>query len=181
MLGNLLGNSLCAVIEFAEAILIGKSGIANPFRQMFAKRFYNREDDATLADGIALNKVELSIGMRIVLCVQAIEVECPQEDSTLEPLFWQVTEINACRVALVLDVEAELVAYYLLCSKVIDILHHQAPSRQVGTSRSAFQQFYEECLRVVRKVACKLTHLIGCAHIGVFVGNGENVVHLQSA
>ena len=82
---------------------------------------------------------------------------------------------------MVFDVEAELVGHHSLRAQVVDVLHHQSPGRQDGASGSAFQHFDEERFRVVCDVACEFTHLIGCAHIGVFVGNGQDVVHLQSA
>ena len=94
VLGNLLRYSFCAVIEFAEAVFVGQNGVVNPFRQVFAEGFCNREDDASLADSIAFHEVELTIGMRIVLCVEAVQVEGSQQYGALELLFWQITEID---------------------------------------------------------------------------------------
>ena len=102
--GNLLRNGLCAVIEFTEAILVGQDRVVNPFCQMFTERLCNWEDDAALIDGVAFHEVELPIGMRIVLCVEAVEVESSEEDGVLELLFGQIAEIDAGGVALVLDV-----------------------------------------------------------------------------
>ncbi len=134
VLGDLFCYGFGAVVEFTEAVFVGQGWVSNPFCEVFAKGFCYGEDDATFVDGVAFHEVELSVGMWVVLSVESVQVEGSQEDGVLEAFFWQVAEIDACRVALVFDVESELVGHHFLCAEVIDVLHHQSPCGQVGAS-----------------------------------------------
>ena len=181
VLGDLFGDGLRAVVELAEAILPSQRGVAYPLCQVFAEGFGHGEDDASLADGQSLHEVELSVGVFVVLGVEPVQVERPEQDGVLQLLFGQIGEVDASRVALVFDVESELVGHHLLCAQVVDVLHHQSPCGKLWAACGAFQEFDEECLRVVGEVGGEFAHLVGGAHVGVFEGDGQDVVHLQRA
>ena len=75
-LGILFGNGLCRIVELVEAIFI--SQITHTFRlqiiaQVITKRLSSWQEDATVAYGITANEVELSVGMRLHVGIQAVQ------------------------------------------------------------------------------------------------------------
>ena len=110
LLGNLLGHGLGGVVECVEAVLVGDGVVAYPLPEVVAEGFCHGEDDASLADGVALDVVELSVGVGAVVVVQAVEVHGAQQGCGFELCLREVGLIDACGVVLVLDVEAELLS-----------------------------------------------------------------------
>ena len=179
MFGNLPCRRLGAVIEFGEAVLLRQPAVPNPLGQVLAEGFCHGEDDASLAYGVVLHVVELSVGVGVVLGIQTVQVHGLEQRRALEGRFGQVGQIHARGVALVLDVQAELLARRAGGSDGVDVLHHQSPVGQLRTARGALQQLDVESLGVVRQVAGELTHLVGHASVGIFVGHGQYLIGLQ--
>ena len=147
--------------------------------QVFAKGLSGRHEDATVADGVALHKVELSITVGLHVGIQAVQSHHLQQRRRLQLLLGQIGQIGTCGVALVFDVHAEL---FFLDGRgqIIDVLHHQAPVGLHRTVLGVLQGLHEEALVGLRQVGRELTHLIGLSAIGVFVGHSQHLVGLQS-
>ena len=102
--------------------------------------------------------------MCLVVIVEAVGTEHLYDGLALHLRFGDIGEVYACRIALELDVEAELVALYRR-SQIVDVLHHEAP-------------VHEQRLRSVGVVGGKLAHLIGHAAVCVLIGNCKHLVGL---
>ena len=178
VLGNLFGNGLGAVIQFREAIFVGYRIIANPFAKMASERFRYGENDASAADGVSFDVVKLSVAVQVVVGVQTVQLHGTQQGSVLQLFLGDVGQIHARAVALILDVQAEFLAAHAAGAQVVDVLHHQFPTGRLGTAGGALQQLNEKRFRIVAEVGRKFTHLIGGAAIGVFIGDGQNVIRL---
>ena len=146
---------------------------------MLTERLCHGEIDASLADGVVLHEVELTVRVGSVVIVQTVEVHGLQQGGALQLLFGQVGDIDTAGVALVLDVQLEFLLRNAGGSQAIYVLHHQSPCGQTGTAAGRFQQFHVEGRCVVSQVAAELTHLVGHATVSVFVGNTQYVVGLQ--
>ena len=181
-LGNLLGNGLRGVVELCESIF-GSSGGRDPFThkivvEIAAERLSGREKDAAIADSVALDEVEVAVGVSFVVIVKAVSTEYLDERLALHLRLWDIGEIDSSGVALVFHVKAELVFLYG-GSQVVDVLHHQRPVALRGIVAGVLKRFDEERLGSVCDVAGELTNLIGASAVGIFVGDGEHLVSLQ--
>ena len=179
---NLLGNGLCGVVEFGESIFRGCGG-RDTFAdkiviEITAERLCGREEDTAVADGVALDKVEIAVGVSLVVIVKAVSTEYLDERLALHLRLWDIGEIDTGGVALVLYVKAELVFLYR-GSQVVDVFHHQRPVALRGIVAGVLERFDEESLGGISNIAGKLTDLIGSSTIGVLVGDGEHLVGLQ--
>ena len=182
LLGVLLGHGLGRVIELVEAVLVGQLAHALLLEiaaQIVAEGFGRGQKDAAVGDGVALYEVELSVGVGLHVGVEAVQAHHLEQRRRLELLLGQVGQIGAGGVALVLDVHAEL----LLLDRrgqVVDVLHHQVPVALRRAARRVLQRLDEEALLRLRDVGGELTHLVGLSAVGIFEGDGQHLVGLQS-
>ena len=144
VLGNLFGNGLGAVIQFREAIFVGYCVIANPFAKMASERFRHRKNDASAADGESFNIVELAVAVQVVVGVQTVQLHGTQQGGVLQLFLGDIGQIHARAVALILDVQTELLAAHAAGAQVVDVLHHQFPAGRFGASGGALQQLHEK-------------------------------------
>ena len=79
---------------------------------------------------------------------------------------------------MILDVQAEFLAAHAAGAQVVDVLHHQFPTGRLGTAGGALEQFDEKGFRIVAQVGRKFTYLIGCAAVGIFIGDSQDVIRL---
>ena len=81
---------------------------------MGAKGFDDGEEDAPVAgvDGVALHEVEVAVGVGFVVGVEAVEVHDLEECLAGDVAFLDAVDVGADGVALVDDVELELVFLY---------------------------------------------------------------------
>ena len=107
LLGNLFGDGLCRVIQGVEAVFVGDGIVVNPCSQVVAKRLGYGEDDAPPLNGVALDIVELSVGVGAVVVVQTVEVQSTQQGRGFQTGLGQIGLIDTGGVVLVFDVEAE--------------------------------------------------------------------------
>ena len=115
-LGNLLGNGLRGVVELGESIFRGCGG-RDTFAdkiviEITAERLCGREEDTAVADGIALDEVEVAVGVCFVVIVKAVCTEYLDERLALYLWFGDIGKIDTSGVALVFHVKAELVFLY---------------------------------------------------------------------
>ena len=68
----LLGHGLGGVVQCVETILFGQGFIVQIFTQVASERFGHGEIDAPFVDGVSLHVVELSVGVRTVVGIQAV-------------------------------------------------------------------------------------------------------------
>ena len=116
--------------------------------------------------------------MCLVVIVEAVGTKHLNDGLSLHLRFGDISEVDASRVALELDVEAELVALYRR-SQIIYVLHHEAPVGLLRIVARVLERLHEQCLRSVGIVGGKLAHLIGHAAVCVLIGNGKHLVGLQ--
>ena len=164
LLGNLLGYGLCRVVEFIEHVFVGlRIGEATGnqlLSQIVAEGLCRRQEDAPVAHGIALDEVEVTVRVYLIIIIKAVTAQHLQQGAFLHPRIGNIGQIDACRIALVLDVETELGLLHR-CGEIVDVLHHQVPVALLRIVRGVFQRLHEESLRRLCIVAGELTHLIG--------------------
>ena len=182
LLGCLLGYGLRRVIQLVEHVLVGhvaQSGSLNLAAQVVAEGLCRGQEDAAVGDGVALHEVELPVGVRLHVVVQAVATQELQQRLRLQLLLGQVSQVDTRRIALVLDVEPELLLLHV-SGQVVDVLHHQVPVTLRGTVRRILQRLDKQALLRIGNVTGKLTHLEGAATVGIFKGHGQHLVGLQT-
>ena len=116
--------------------------------------------------------------MCLVVIVEAVGTKHLNDGLSLHLRFGYISKVDACRVALELDIEAELVALYRR-SQIIYVLHHQSPVGLLRIVARILERLHEQRLRSIGIVGGKLAHLIGHAAVCVLIGNGKHLVGLQ--
>ena len=180
LLGILLGIRLGGVVERIEAVLVGQ--LLHSFRlqivaQIVAERLSRWQEHAAIAHGVALHEVELSVGMGLQVAVQPVQSHHSQQRTALQLFLGQISQVGACSVALVLDVELEILLFHVR-GQIVHVLHHQPPVALCGTTLCVLQCLHEEHLVGLRLVAGELTHLIGLSVVSIFEGYGQHLVGL---
>ena len=116
LLGHQLSYGLCAIVQFAENILLclryGKATVNQLFAQISSKRLGRRKEHTTIANSIPLNKVEISVGVQFIVIIQAVATQHLQQCGALYALIRDVSKINASCIALVFDIQTELGLLY---------------------------------------------------------------------
>ena len=116
LLGHQLSYGLCAIVQFAENILLclryGKATVNQLFAQISSKRLGRRKEYTTIANSISLNKVEISVGVQFIVIIQAVATQHLQQCGALYALIRDVSKINASCIALVFDIQTELGLLY---------------------------------------------------------------------
>ena len=183
LLGYLLGHGLRGVIELGEGILVRArcrhAMLLEIVLHVGSEGFGDGEEDASVAHRVALHKIEVAVGVGFVVVVEAVSAEELDDWRTLHLSLGDVGDIDARGVALVLHVEAELLLLHRR-GKVIDVLHHQAPVALRGVVARVLQGLDKEGLADVGAVAGELTHLVGHTTVGIFIGDSQHLVGLQS-
>ena len=116
--------------------------------------------------------------MRLEVVVQAVAAQAAQQGGLLGLRLWDIADIDARGIALVLDVEAELLLLDI-GSQIVDVLHHQRPVELLRIVRRILQRLDIERLLGCGMVGGKLTHVVGLTAIGVLVGYRQHLVGLQ--
>ena len=127
LLGNLLGYGLGGVVELLEDVLVGHPVVAYHTAQMLVEGLDDGEDDAARRGlhGVALDAVVEAVGVGILLGIKAVEVHELEDGLALQVGLGQVGEVGAGAVALILDVELEVLGGDAVGPEVVDILHHE--------------------------------------------------------
>ena len=182
-LSILFGYRLGRVVELSKGVLVSldcrKAVVDELLLQVAAKGLGGRQEHPTIADCITLDKVEVTIGVGLVVIVQTVATQQLDQRLALHPLVGDISEIHTCGIALVLDVEAEL-GLLDRRSQIIHVFHHQAPVALRGIVRRVFQRLHEEGFRGLCQIAGKLTHLIGNTTRGKLKGYRQYLVGLES-
>ena len=178
LLGDLLGDGECRVVEFLVDIFLGDGGIAYLIGQVTAEGLDDGEDDAAVRrlNGVTLDVVEDTVGILGLVGVQSVEVHHLQEGLVGDIPLGYVVDGHAGGVALILDVEAELVLLHLIGPERIDVFHHQVPDGERGGYGRALQHFQEEALVGIGHIARELAHLIDLPVVGIFISHGQHLV-----
>ena len=97
-----------------EGVSVGDGVVADGFTQVCAKGLDDGEEDAPVAgvDGVAFYEVEVAVGVGFVVGVEAVEVHDLEEGFAGDVAFLDAVDVGADGVALVDDVELELVFLY---------------------------------------------------------------------
>ena len=179
---NLSRHGLCRVIELVEAVGVGHVAHALALEvspQVAAEGLCRGEEDTPAADGVAVDVVELSVGVGLHVGVESVQAHHLQQRDALELLFGQVGEVCAGGVALVLDVHAEGRLLHAR-GEVVDVLHHQVPVGLLRVVAGVLECLDEEAVVGVGHVGGELSHLVGTSAVGILVGHGQHLVGLQS-
>ena len=183
LFGNLAGDSQRRVVELLEHIFVGNRIIVNLPAQVRAERFDTRKDDLPVIrqDSHSLDEVVYAIRMRLVVGVVTIQVQHPEQDLVGNRPFRQIVDVCAGRIALVHDIQLELLLLDGIGPQRIDVFHHQVPERHIGRHGNTFQQLHIKagCCRR-RIVGRELTHLKRLpVRIGIVVSDTQHFVRLQ--
>ncbi|CCY02801.1 unknown [Prevotella sp. CAG:924] len=116
--------------------------------------------------------------MGLIVVVQTVGADDAEQRGALHLWLRDIRQIDAGGVALVFHIESEVV-FLDGRGEIVDILHHQVPVALLRGVAGVLQGFYEEGLAGVGHVGGELTHLIGDAAVGVFIGDAEHLVGLQ--
>ena len=92
---------------------------------------------------------------------------------------WQILHGDTSGVAFVLHVEFEFSLLHLICTKRINVFHHQVPVGKLWRHSAALQHFYKQSLTGVSHIARELTHLVHLSLIRVFISHGEHLVGIE--
>ena len=89
VLGNLLGYGFCGVVEFGIAVAFGHIIASDLLTEIASERFYRGEEyDAFVGQyGVSVDKVEIAVGIRLVVVVKAVEVHQGQQALVLQSGF----------------------------------------------------------------------------------------------
>ena len=94
--------------------------------QGLAEGFDCWQEHTTVADGVVLNIIEITIAVGAIVVVKTVASQYPQQGSIFNLLHGDVVEPYTSSIALILDVETKLSTLHLRC-QIIHILHHQPP------------------------------------------------------
>ena len=169
------------VIQLLKHIFVCQRVISYGLSQMTAERLYDGKVDTPVGcrDCIPFYKIEESVCTDLVLAVQAVEIHDTQQRGFGNLAFRDVTQIHACRVALISDVQLELFFLHRVSVEAIDIFHHQVPAGGIGRVRCILQQFYEQALSRLFDVGRKFAYLIVFSPEGIFKGYCQYFIRLQ--
>ena len=106
-LGNLFGNGLGRVVQLVVSVAasngIWHALVPKIVVQVLAERLCLGQEHASVAYGIALNEVEIAVGMHLIVVVKSVCAHHPNQGLVFYLRFGNVSKVNACGVALVLD------------------------------------------------------------------------------
>ena len=103
----LLGDGLGRIVQLVETILVCQLAQALALQigtQIIAEGLGRRQEDASVADRVALHEVELSVGMRLHVGIEAVQSHHLQQCCRLQLLLGQVVQVGTRGIALVFDV-----------------------------------------------------------------------------
>ena len=147
--------------------------------QVITKRLSRWQEYTSVAHRIALNKVEIAVGVQLVVIIQSVATQHLQQRGTLYALVGYVGQIYTGGVALILNVQAEL-GFLHSRGQVVHVLHHQLPVGLLRIVRCILNSLHVERLRCLGDVGSKLAHLIGHATRCKLEGHSQHLVGLQS-
>ncbi|OAV75588.1 hypothetical protein Barb7_00780 [Bacteroidales bacterium Barb7] len=112
-------------------IFVGKRIVPDFGTQMRPERLDNGKDDAPRFryHRKARHEVKETVRMSLIAPVEAVEVHHAQEQFVLRTPFRQVIDIRPRRIALVENVQPELLLLHRIRIQRVHILHHQLPAR----------------------------------------------------
>ena len=181
--GGLLRDGLSLTVELREHVFPSLYGVETCCQQLptqiTAEGLCRRQKHTTVAHGVALHVVEVTVRMGLVVIVETVAAQELQQRLVLHPGIGDIGQIHTCGITLELDVETE-VGFLHRRGQVIHVLHHQVPVALGRIVRGVLQGFHEEGLRGIGQVAGKLTHLIGHATRCELIGHSEHLVRLKT-
>ena len=155
LLGYLFGHGFRRVVQLGEGILgslISRYALGGEIVvDVLAERFGNREEHATVGNGISFHIVEVAVGVCLVVIVQSVGSEHLDKGLVLHLRLWYIRKVYASRVALELHVQTELLLLHRR-GKVVDVLHHKSPVALARIVRRVLERLHEERLAHVRVV-----------------------------
>ena len=157
---------------------------------MLAERFQHREEDAAIrrVDGTSLRgcvvqEVEHAIAARsgVVLRGQVVEAHEVKQRNAFRRAFGEVAHRGSVGVAIVEDVQQEVLRADLIGPEVVDVFHHQVPDGHLRVDRGAAQELGDQYIGCVDALVGELTHLVDLigADDGVLVGHGKGLVGVE--
>ncbi len=108
--------------------------------------------------------------MVLVVIVQTVAAQHSEQRLFLHALVWDIGQVYACGITLILDVKTELCTFYCR-GQVVHILHHQVPVALRGIVRRVLQRLHKQCLPRLGIVAGEFSHLISLSASRKLVGH----------
>lgn len=131
--------------------------------------------------GVALEKVEYSVGISFLIRVEAVEIHYLQKGLVGNRRNGQIVDLGASGVVEILDVEAEVLFLNLICPQRVDIFHHQLPGRQAWVDGGGLEHLDKQGLVVAGYVRREFADAVDLSLPGILVGHGEDFVAVQGA
>ena len=117
LVGHLAGGGTRGVVELLEHVFGGNVGSHATADEELAQRasegLGRGEEHTAVAHGVALDEVEVAVGVGLVVIVQTVAAQSAQQGGALGLRLGDIADIDTGRVALYLDVEAELLLLYV--------------------------------------------------------------------
>ena len=131
-------------------------------------------------NGIAFQEVVETVGIGLVVAVEAVEIHHPKQRRAADRLYGQVLHGGAGCVVKILYVEFEILLLNLISAQRIDVFHHQSPVGKLWRHGSALEQLQVERLARVGDIARKFADLVVFTLVGIFVSHAKNLVGVKS-
>ena len=183
LLGILLRNGLRRVVELVEDVLISlclrESATGQLLTQIVAEGFCRGQEHTSVTHRIAFDEVEIAVRVYLIIIVQTVTAQHLQQRTVLHPGVRDIGQIYTCRIALVLDVQAELGLLYRR-GQIVDVLHHQVPVALGRIVRSVLQRLHKQGLSRLGIVAGKFSHLIGLTACRKLIGYRQHLIGLKT-
>ena len=117
LVSHLAGGGTRGVVELLEHVFGGNVGSHATADEELAQRpsegLGRGEEHTAVAHGVALDEVEVAVGVGLVVIVQTVAAQSAQQGGALGLRLGDIADIDTGRVALYLDVEAELLLLYV--------------------------------------------------------------------
>ena len=155
LIGHLQGSGARGVVKLVEGVFLYQirrhALLLQEFLQRLAERLGRGEEHAAIIDGVALHIVEVAVGVCLEVVVQTVAAQRLQQGNVLGLHFGDKALIDARRVALVFDVEAEF-GLLDIRGQIVDVFHHQCPVGLRGVVAGVLQRLDEQAAVGLRHV-----------------------------
>ena len=129
LIGKLPSHDEGRIVELLIDVWFGEGRVADLLLEVRAEGLGDGEDDSTVGrlHGIPLDIVELTIGVRLLVGVNTVEVHHLQEGLAVGIAYREVGDLRTGGIAQELDVHLEIAILQLVGAERIYIFHHQLP------------------------------------------------------
>ncbi len=176
-----MGIELLKHILVGNGLVVGYAGF-DLLPQVRSERLEYREYNPPLLCiyRYLLHEVENTVGLRVQLGVEVIEVQYTEEQASVDGPLRDVIDGITCFVVLVEDVEHKIILVKPAGANRVDVLHHQVPGGQCRGLVGALKEFEDQgwCIGVgvLVEFAGEFTHAVNLTTDRVLKGNSQDLI-----